>query len=772
MRSVATTFPVKNSVQISLSHVSSLLLTLNLKSHSLRFDPLFLSVFLPTSLHRWRWLAALEGRTEEAGGGLTLVPSIRFAGGVSCGCFDIVVDRENQEKKIVDDRQRTKWDSLTTISVKDRKDVNLWRFGENSSNAMVCMLWTTSFIKEVDKEVLRDLEKLIFVHKKRGILLIAMKIPPKKPHFFKPIQKGFKHGLVILRSGGKSWLVKVKGCRFKAGWAAFVEEHDLQLGDLLIFRHEGDMEFEVSIFDSSHCDREYAEYLQEEEGCDNVEETSKNFKFKGKSKLCIMPSSKVFTHADAGTHNPCAQSHFECTVSRYCISNSYLRLPKQFAMENGLINKKCGLMIRDERQRSWHLRLATFNSRVHILGGWREFLLANDLKEGDYMMFEVVAHGEKPIWKFHRKETKGQSVGGPSFALSNSACAPSGPARNQAYSWKFEVKDKGSLESDRDADKPNPNIVSRRKAFPNEESATHSSFGKSHFVYIVKPYCLTRNYLYLPKRFAQANGLIDKKCGLVIRDERHRSWDLRLGTNNAGLYIRGGWREFCVDNDLKAGDCIKFEVVTNGEKPILKFHGKWRLGALLSGNGVAPGISSQITRNIQDEVPGEGQHKASIEVRLDTEAITWRDSFKYLGSSIQGSGDTDDDIMHHTGAGTHKPFGQSHFVCILRPYCFVSDSLVIPTKVALANGLSNKRCGLIIRDERERSWNVKLHSSGNSVYITGGWHEFRDANCLKEGDCIMFEVVSNGNTPIWKYNGKFFGNLRMPNITEATDRII
>ncbi|KAM3270580.1 hypothetical protein P3S67_028782 [Capsicum chacoense] len=312
------------------------------------------------------------------------------------------------------------------------------------------------------------------------------------------------------------------------------------------------------------------------------------------------------------------------------------------------------------------------------------------------MMFEVVANGEKPIWKFHGKKKKGQSVGGPSFALSNSACASSAPARNQAYSWKFEVKDKGSLESDRDADKPNPNIVSTRKAFPNKESATHNYFGKSHFVCIVKPYCLTRNYLYLPKRFARANGLIDKKCGLVIRDERHRSWNLRLDTNNAGLYIGEGWREFCVDNDMKVRDCIKFEVVTNGEKPILKFH----------------------------------------------------------------------------GAGTHKPFGQSHFVCIVRPYCFVNDSLVIPTKFALANGLSNKRCDLIIRDERERSWNVKLHSSGNSVYIRGGCHEFRDANCLKEGDCIIFEVVSNGNTPIWKYNGKFSVNLRMPNITEATDRII
>ncbi|PHT98405.1 hypothetical protein BC332_32685 [Capsicum chinense] len=126
-----------------------------------------------------------------------------------------------------------------------------------------------------------------------------MKIPPKKPHFFKPIQPGFKNGLkipigflkylkgqdqiehVVLRSGGKNWLVKVKCWRFGAGWAAFVEQHDLQLGDILVFRHEGNMEFEVSIFDSTHCDREYAEYLQEEDACNNVEETSKKLKFNG-----------------------------------------------------------------------------------------------------------------------------------------------------------------------------------------------------------------------------------------------------------------------------------------------------------------------------------------------------------------------------------------------------------------------------------------------------------------------------------------------------------
>ncbi|KAK4374084.1 hypothetical protein RND71_004761 [Anisodus tanguticus] len=128
----------------------------------------------------------------------------------------------------------------------------------------------------------------------------SMKIPPKKPHFFKPIQPGFKNGLkipigflkylkghehiehAILKRAGKEWLVKVNDHRLEEGnWKEFAEENDVQLGDILVFRYEGNMEFEVSIFDSSHCDREYAEYLQEEKEADTVEETSKKFEFKG-----------------------------------------------------------------------------------------------------------------------------------------------------------------------------------------------------------------------------------------------------------------------------------------------------------------------------------------------------------------------------------------------------------------------------------------------------------------------------------------------------------
>ncbi|MCD7447582.1 hypothetical protein HAX54_031611 [Datura stramonium] len=119
-----------------------------------------------------------------------------------------------------------------------------------------------------------------------------MKVRPKKPHFFKPILPGFKDSLkipvgflkylkghdhiedAILRSAGKKWVVKLKGGRLEDNWKKFAEDLNFQLGDMLVFRHEGGMVFDVSIFDSSHSDREYAEYLQEED-------TAKKFDLEG-----------------------------------------------------------------------------------------------------------------------------------------------------------------------------------------------------------------------------------------------------------------------------------------------------------------------------------------------------------------------------------------------------------------------------------------------------------------------------------------------------------
>ncbi|XP_060189176.1 uncharacterized protein LOC132618126 isoform X2 [Lycium barbarum] len=50
----------------------------------------------------------------------------------------------------------------------------------------------------------------------------------------------------------------------------------------------------------------------------------------------------------------------------------------------------------------------------------------------------------------------------------------------------------------------------------------------------------------------------------------------------------------------------------------------------------------------------EAPQEADLEVRLGTQAIQKKSSFKYLGSIVQGSGEIDDDVTHRIGAGWMK----------------------------------------------------------------------------------------------------------------------
>lgn len=405
-----------------------------------------------------------------------------------------------------------------------------------------------------------------------------MEAPPVKPHFFKPILPGFKNSLkipdgflkyligreeqghVTLKKAGKKWLVKLNGQKLEEGWGQFAEEHDLQLGDMLIFRHDGDLEFDVSIFNLSHCDAEYAEYLQEEEEEEphTVEETSKNLEFK-----------------EAATDKPFGHSQFICTVKRYCLRNGYLRIPNKFAKANGLTNKECGVFIRDETQRSWNLRIYTSCSQVYVGGRWREFSAANGIKLGDQIMFEVITDGEQPIWKFHKYAECLQQE------------------EKEAYTFEEPCV---KLEL--------------------EEAAPHNP-DKSQFECTMKKYFLTNGYLRIPSKFAKANGL-NKKCGLIIRDERQRSWNLKLYTSRSLVCVGGSWGKFCAANNIKAGDRLMFEVVTNGKKPIWKFH-----------------------------------------------AIT--------NPSTVGETSENSDFKE---VAPHNPIGQSHFECFIRPYSISRGYLV------------------------------------------------------------------------------------------------
>lgn len=70
---------------------------------------------------------------------------------------------------------------------------------------------------------------------------------------------------LISDASERTWKVKMEGHRLTEGWKEFVEAHDLRIGDFVIFRHEGDMLFNVTALGPSCCKIQYAQPHSHEE---------------------------------------------------------------------------------------------------------------------------------------------------------------------------------------------------------------------------------------------------------------------------------------------------------------------------------------------------------------------------------------------------------------------------------------------------------------------------------------------------------------------------
>ncbi|PWA58739.1 auxin response factor [Artemisia annua] len=77
-------------------------------------------------------------------------------------------------------------------------------------------------------------------------------------------------------------------------------------------------------------------------------------------------------------------------------------LPKEFARKNGLFNKEEMILKNVRNEGSWTVELKSSknNRYCYIRRGWKEFYVANGLKDGDHFKFELVNNGEKPTANF------------------------------------------------------------------------------------------------------------------------------------------------------------------------------------------------------------------------------------------------------------------------------------------------------------------------------------------------------------------------------------
>ncbi|XP_039066366.1 B3 domain-containing protein REM5-like [Hibiscus syriacus] len=245
------------------------------------------------------------------------------------------------------------------------------------------------------------------------------KFTPKIPHFFQPLLPGFhnhlsiplaffKHYLktqtngprAVLRSHGRTWPVKIRDRRFEDGWGDFARDHDLHVGDFLLFGYGGDMVFDVVVFDTSACQREYP----------------------------------VFAKDHHQTRSPTASSghgspHFVATLSHYCMKRFRLvsinNIPRKFARFNGLMGRSCEIVVVDEQRRSWMASLGHKESdgQVYIGCGWRNICIGNNLKAMDCVVIELIGNGTMPVFKLHKVEDDEDDKGMANYPASNAGCS-------------------------------------------------------------------------------------------------------------------------------------------------------------------------------------------------------------------------------------------------------------------------------------------------------------------------------------------------------------
>ncbi|KAF3532075.1 hypothetical protein DY000_02036869, partial [Brassica cretica] len=193
---------------------------------------------------------------------------------------------------------------------------------------------------------------------------------PANPHFFQPLLTGFQSHLKI---PVKFFSKHIEGKH--EGWKEFAKAHDLQVGDVVIFRQEGDMLFHVTAFGTSCCELQYVlsgSHDVKEEG-DVIGESSRREKESSPSLTC-----------------------FNQTVT----AGSLIKWSSDFARRNGFNKGRHKVVLMNQEGESWESEVKCKRSgQVFICRSWRIFCTASRLEVGDSLQFKLLQNTETPVFQ-------------------------------------------------------------------------------------------------------------------------------------------------------------------------------------------------------------------------------------------------------------------------------------------------------------------------------------------------------------------------------------
>ncbi|CAH2079605.1 unnamed protein product [Thlaspi arvense] len=346
-------------------------------------------------------------------------------------------------------------------------------------------------------------------------------------HFFQPIVQGFNTHLSIplafyskrlegrevgheaqLRSDSSeiTWKIKMDGHRMTEGWEDFAVAHNLQVGDILVFRHEGNLVFHVTPFGPSCCEILYS---QEEDDNNDKDKTGKLNVKRNPKKGCSSSDSDI---------------DFVIPVTLSNLRHDSFYLPRGLTTSSG-------------KSSTLETKYHKSSKRFHVRRGWRAFCCKNEHKTGCSLRLVLVRNGTKPILRMIPLERdEDEDIG------------------------KHSKKKKKNQEVEHESLKEKKNVeflsLSDNSIFV--VSVTVSNLREDR---LFLPVRFSRSNI-LKERFHEIS--------LMNKQGRTWMLRLKYRQSSEQFYITKGWRSFCGANGLKAGCSFLFKlVVRNITAPFL-----------------------------------------------------------------------------------------------------------------------------------------------------------------------------------------------------------
>lgn len=186
---------------------------------------------------------------------------------------------------------------------------------------------------------------------------------------------------------------------FVKGWQEFVKHHSLGEAEFLLFTYNGDMYFDVAIYEKNGCKKNYQSVgTSHQESACYFTSSFPFFKHEikdynvGTRCILVRCSSLIFR-----TIFPCTyKSIFLDLIKNFSL---FLQLiPKAFSRIHLPMSRQT-MILRNSKGICWSANMSlTSSNQLSLFGGWKAFSDDNSIKKGDVCIFELV---EKNIMQVH-----------------------------------------------------------------------------------------------------------------------------------------------------------------------------------------------------------------------------------------------------------------------------------------------------------------------------------------------------------------------------------